>query len=164
MEHPAISESVPEAPSAWRLDEMRFLAQQQRVELHTIHQCMYGCRSLRPTTLCAVNAPALRHAIGLSPNRGLCDRSHRHMTLRGRDEEGRWRTTSSNQYPPQLCNMLARTVVTEILRKQPQVAITPSSEDEAWELPDELLCFVAPLDPYDSGIHMCRDIMWHRYS
>eukprot|EP00435_Cladocopium_sp_Y103_P012767 s1935_g3.t1 len=98
-------------PSIWTLPAFRHLARLQCVEIVTFDQCLLGHESRKPTTLLLLR---MRRTSDLLRARGLggrCNHNFRHQALKGRDEEGNFRTSSAKIYPILLNEILAQGVL-----------------------------------------------------
>ena len=142
MEHPACWSSTPQAPSVWRLPELRFLVDGGWARLHTFDQCMTGAPFKKPTSLLAVACRA-QFFLDKLGNCGRCNGLHVHEELRGYDADGRFATAKAKQYGPGFSQLLARILLDAALPR-----LAPAHHDGAE--PGALQWFV-PLDPYHSG-------------
>ena len=110
-EHPAPAHWLPQAPSSWFLQEVSWLFDEGIADRNLVHQCMLGAKALKPTILAAVQLGQLKHNIQLLPNQGLCDKSHQHVKLKGRDAGGNFVTAPFKQYQSPLNFLLAKSFI-----------------------------------------------------
>ena len=147
MEHPATCTHRPEVPSSWNLPVLRSFAQMEGVDKITVHQCEFGARAVKPTTLLCVHVPALRRIVSWMPSRGLCSHGPgAHPPLIGRSREGGWRTAIAKTYPPPLCRLIAESIHEEIAMRFDEVSGVWDGDE--LELPDTVQPYWMPLDPY----------------
>ena len=104
---------------------------------------MCGAVSQKPTHLLHVHSN-VHHLVDALPNHGLCDRSHQHVSLIGRDADGGFLTGPSKQYPSDMNLLLATSAVDAALI----ASVEPGPPDfEGFD--DTLLArFFVPLDSY----------------
>ena len=113
LEHPAETLQDRTAASIWRLAVIRALAALQNVQILRF--------SAKPTNLLVVNLPDL--ILTLHAHRV---RTELPKTVSiGKDQQGRWRTTTLKEYPPALCRSLA----TEFDRALHNTPVDPCSEE-----------------------------------
>lgn len=131
MEHPAWPSWIPAhklPPSSELLPELVDLAQKPGVSLFKFDQCMAGASYKKPTAFHLVHLPEIAAAFLSQPNGCKCirgnrafstleRRAHTHDTLSGLDDLGNFRTTPSKQYPPLMCELMAKGVIDNISRR-----------------------------------------------
>ena len=151
MEHPAEPSWAPWAPSSWQLPELQHLVARLGAREHYIDQCMAGAPHKKPTQLLAVGLSTLQQRIDEMAGGGVCDRSHTHAELVGLDEHGFYRTAAAKEYPPKLCEIMARAVLDAAEAHLSRVPHGDPDYDE------DLAHFYVPLDPYATFVrqHDC---------
>ena len=89
MEHPQLPSWMPQAPSSWKLPELKLLARAGGSECVHLDQCRCGTLWKKPTRLFAVGIPELGHLVAKLPwGRRCCPAlGHKHVTLTGRSED-----------------------------------------------------------------------------
>ena len=109
----------------------------------SMDQCTCGTPWRKPTNFLAVNCPELRRELLLLPGAGRCHSSLgcAHSVLRGKDEQGHWRTTTAKTYPSRLCRVLAAATHSAAQR------LLPAAEPPV-ELDHDIAHFYQPLDAY----------------
>ncbi len=147
----------PEAPtdrahaSSWRLPETTTMASIEGVETISFHQCIFGARSTKPTTLMAGHLPTLGHAVRTKGGGGRCHHGRgAHAGLRGLDGH-EWRTSPAKCYPAGMCRLLGHTFMDAVKYNWPHLM----NSDEANFA--EISYMYQPLDMY-----MEQDVSWHR--
>ena len=121
LEHPAEPLQDRTAASIWRLAVIRALAALQNVQILRFAQGLMGSFSAKPTNLLVVNLPDL--ILTLHAHRV---RTELPKTVSiGKDQQGRWRTTTLKEYLPALCRSLA----TEFDRALHNTPVDPCSEE-----------------------------------
>ena len=106
MEHPA-PPFRPDAPSAWALPELAYLATMRGVRSVLLDQCVFGAPSVKPTQLLTVHLPHLGDAIRASRNAGRCLHGPRaHETLEGLELDGEGQSVPA--WPLQDCRSVVR--------------------------------------------------------
>ena len=138
----------PAAPSSWKLLELQALACSGGVDSVHLDQCCCGAAWMKPTRFLAVGLPELAVLVSRLPGGGRCCPAlgHSHVSLSGKDQEGRWRTAPAKTYNSDLCRLLAEAAfgaVGRLLHAHAGVAAADS------ELPEDLARFHVPLDHYD---------------
>ena len=121
IEHPA--DGGAGYPSIWKLPEMRTLEQAPGVRLITLHQCRFELNAVKPTNIMSNLPGIVELALRCNHPRGT------HQVLQGTDENGRFRTSIAQEYPPALCRALAGVYVQAIR------ADSPAGFDELAEPP-----------------------------
>ena len=121
LEHPA--DPGEAFPSIWKLPEIEAILRRGRASLVTLHQCRYGLNSVKPTMI-------LSNFEDTAPLTLRCDHPRgTHVSLQGRDADGHWRTNIAMEYPPPLCEALARAMVETIIENNPD-GFTLIDDDE----------------------------------
>ena len=143
MEHPATAWWAPEAPSSWMLPELKAHEELPGVVAQYFDQCMAGARSRKPTQLRSVNLPSLSAHIDLLAGGGLCDRSHTHVTLKGKDRDGVHLTVPAKMYPPTLCRIFAAAFFDYAVDRLGHL-----ETDGQVDIPAGIESFYVPLDPF----------------
>ena len=119
MEHPAQCTWREGVPSSWQLPSLRRLAAQPGVKAHLVHQCAFGGRAKKPTTLLAVHMQAMQRWLDAKRGGGLCLGDHPHRSLQGLDADGLWVSAQAKTYPQGLCVFLAATILEEVRTRFP---------------------------------------------
>ena len=85
MEHPQLPSWMPQAPSSWKLPELKLLARAGSTECVHLDQCCCGTPWKKPARLFAVGIPELGRLVAKLPGGGGCCPAlgHRHVTLSG---------------------------------------------------------------------------------
>ena len=146
-------------PSCWRFPEIQnfrnYAASSANplVEFHDFDQCCYGAQSVKPTTFLTLNLPLIGARLAAHPSRGRCNHPGGHLSLEGVDDAGVFRTSSSKQYPTELCQLIADAVCCQFAVSQGM---------NRWHALDRVLPaleqFYVPLDPY------ADDQVWNRFA
>ena len=99
MEHPPLPSWMPQAPSSWKLPELKLLAKAGGAECVHLDQCCCGIPWEKPTSLFAVDIPELGRLVAKLPGGGMCCPAlgHKHVSLSGKGEEGVYRTYRPGQ-------------------------------------------------------------------
>ena len=96
-------------PSIWRLEPIRLLKRLHCVSVISFDQCTLGAPSRKPTTLLLVRLLGVRDSIRAAGDHGRCNHARgAHVALVGRDARGAFRTAAAKEYPPGLCQVVAR--------------------------------------------------------
>ena len=144
-EHPAPAHWLPQAPSNWFLQEVSWLFDEGIADRNLVHQCMLGAKALKPTILAAVQLGQLKHNIQLLPNQGLCDKSHQHVKLKGRDADGNFVTAPFKQYQSPLNFLLAKSFMDKLQHRFTAAHVDFNQIEHIYRK------FFVPLDPYYDG-------------
>ena len=127
VEHPARATWKPQAASSWGLPETQDLARHPDVRLLTLDQCAYGADARKATTLMLIHLPELAEAVHHAPHKGKCTHRQGHTTALGRiNGTTEFRTAHFKEYPPDLCRLMADSVMRhwqEILTQIPAVPL-----------------------------------------
>ena len=118
MEHPDIIEGQhghlsKGAPSIWFLEAVKRLELLPFVRHHSAPHYKYGGQSVKPTRLFTVRMATLSQR--LSQWRHV---RHPSQSLRGKNEDGSWRTSRAKEYPRRLSAAIAYAMV-DALRRTP---------------------------------------------
>ncbi len=143
MEHPAPPTWKPNAPSSFYLPELKWLRNLGEAGFDIFDQCMLGAPSVKPTALLHANFPQVSDRIADMPNACRCDRSHQHIALIGRAEDGTFKTAPAKQYPGPMNHLLALSSVDFCKRRL--LPGEPSWDDFTGT---DLAAFYVPLDPF----------------
>ena len=135
LEHPAFpSWAMKLSPSSiWALPVLRMLAKLQCFSITSFDQCTLGLPARKPTTMLLLRMKETRRLLLSRGHQGRCNHGHAHVQLRGRDEQGAFRTAVAKIYPPALNEALA----VGVLRFASDSVGAESSFSE--RMPDELL-------------------------
>eukprot|EP00435_Cladocopium_sp_Y103_P026129 s702_g6.t1 len=98
--------------SIWSSQAVRWLKRLHCSSIVTFDQCIFACEARKPTTLLLVRLPHLRDFILQLGDHGRC--AHpvgTHVTLRGRDQSGSFRTAIAKVYPPAMNAALAKAII-----------------------------------------------------
>eukprot|EP00435_Cladocopium_sp_Y103_P032495 s3994_g8.t1 len=98
--------------SIWSSQAVRWLKRLHCSSVVTFDQCIFACEARKPTTLLLVRLPHLRDFILQLGDHGRC--AHpvgTHVTLRGRDDSGSFRTAIAKVYPPAMNAALAKAII-----------------------------------------------------
>ena len=100
---------MPQAPSSWKLPELKLLARAGGTECVHLDQCCCGTPWKKPTRLFAVGIPELGRLVSGLPGGGKCCPAlgHKHVTLTGKGEDGVYRTAPAQTYNSVMCKVLA---------------------------------------------------------
>ena len=95
MEHPQLPSWMPQAPSSWKLPELKMFARAGGTECVQLDQCCCGTPWKKPTRLFTVGIPELGRLVASLPGGGRCCPApgHKHVTLTGKSEDSVCRTT-----------------------------------------------------------------------
>ena len=110
IEHPAypIWAQAHQPASLWSSRALRLLRQLACCQVVTFDQCVFACAARKPTSLLLVRLPSMVEAIHRRGLMGRCPHPKGwHVSLRGRDESGAFRTSIAKIYPVALNNALA---------------------------------------------------------
>ena len=113
FEHPQwaswLAESQP--PSVWITPWMRQLRRLKCCSVVSFDQCIFGVDIKKPTTLLLVRLRSVREAILKLGRCGRCAHAGGHVALKGREEDGTFRTARGKVYPPRMNDLLGRAVI-----------------------------------------------------
>ena len=117
-EHPQLPSWMPQAPSLWKLPELKLLARVGGTECVHLDQCCCGAPWKKPTRLFAVGIPELWRLVAKLPGGGRCRPAlgHRHVTLSGKGADGVYRTAPAKTYNSVMCKVLADATFGSIAR------------------------------------------------
>lgn len=121
IEHPASPDDAPHLPSIWYLPVIHLFRRFENCELIRIQQGRYGGKAPKPTDLLVANGGPRVNDFFVSrrttplPQGGWI----------GKDQAGKWKTTTLKEYPPDLCRILASLMSesqphAEFLEEQPK--------------------------------------------
>ena len=127
LENPADPGREP-FPSFFRSEPVSFLRTTYCYSLVTMHQCMYGVLTKKPTMLLS-NDPAV------AASAQLCTHSEKHGALIGRGADGGFRTAPAAEYPPLLSRWLAECLVQALVRSRDAGRAFPFEAGPAWQPP-----------------------------
>ena len=148
MEHPQLPSWMPQAPSSWKLPELRLLARAGGTECVHLDQCCCGTPWKKPTRLFAVGINELGQLISKLPGGGRCCPAlgHKHVTLSGKGDDGVCRTAPAKTYNSVMCKVLADATFGSIARFLcGHVGVMAAERG----LPPEIAMLHVPLDHYD---------------
>ena len=129
------------APSIWYLEAIqRLLCITQVVTYHKVQHNQYGGRSIKPTRIFAIRLPTLRKRFS----------QYRHLlppraVLKGKDEQGHWRTAQAKEYPRRLSAALALSMVDAALFYPIRTHMSAHQIDQVLA---QLQPYMPPLDQY----------------
>ena len=122
-------------PSIWRLEPIRLLKRLHCVSVISFDQCTLGAPSRKPTTLLLVRLPGVRDSIRAAGDHGRCHHARgAHLALVGREARGAFRTAAAKEYPPGLCQVVARGFVQHARSMLSLGADVASQLPTEWEL------------------------------
>ena len=109
MEHPQLPSWMPQAPSSWKLPELKLLAKAGGTESVHLDQCCCGTPWKKPTRLFAVAIPELGQLVARLSGGGRCCPAlgHRRVALAGKGDDGVYRTAPAKTYNSVMCKVLA---------------------------------------------------------
>ena len=118
MEHPQLPSWMPQAPSSWKLPELRLLARAGGTECVHLDQCCCGTPWEKPTRLFVVGIPGLGQFVSKLPGSGRCCPAfwHKHVTLSGKGDDGVYRIAPAKTYNGVRCKVLADATFGSIAR------------------------------------------------
>eukprot|EP00438_Fugacium_kawagutii_P032544 Skav202162 [mRNA] locus=scaffold970:353126:358553:- [translate_table: standard] len=97
--------------SVWGTRPMRLLRSIQCVAITSFDQCIFGSLGRKPTTILTVRLPSFRHRVMRSGWGGRCPHPKNfHQALKGRNDQGAFRTASHKIYPAGLNQALAEAI------------------------------------------------------
>ena len=114
LEHPAFPTWARQhsPASTWALAAVRRLRRLNCVSIATFDQCIFHCEGKKPTSLLLVRLSHLREAILKLGRGGRCPHGHQaHQSLKGRGEDGTFRTSIAKVYPPLMNAAIAEAVI-----------------------------------------------------
>lgn len=159
-EHPAVPTwARPEAPSSWLLPKEISLYSRPGNLTQSFNTCLLGAPYWKETTLGLVHFGELAQELDNLPNAGHCvcrggrnTCGKKHVVLKGRDEAGRFMTTSPEQYTREFCRLIAVAAVRawHRLRNACRSDINEAMQHVA-------AASYVPLDPY------CEEQQWGHY-
>eukprot|EP00435_Cladocopium_sp_Y103_P010921 s3128_g2.t2 len=98
--------------SIWSSQVMRWLKRLHCSSIVTYDQCIFACEARKPTTLLLIRLPHLRDYIMQLGDHGRCAHpAGTHVTLRGRDQNGSFKTAIAKVYPPAMNEAIARAII-----------------------------------------------------
>ena len=148
MEHPQLSSWMPQAPSSWRLPELKLLARAGGTECVHLDQCCCGTPWKKPTRLLAVGIPGLGLLVAKLPGGGRCCPAlgHKHISLSSKGEDGVYRTAPAKTYNSVMCKVLADATFGSIARfLSGHVDVMAAKRG----LPPGIAMLHVPIDHYD---------------
>ena len=159
MEHPQEPSWEPEAPSAWKLPEIRILDEFSHVQRIHVDQCCLGAIWRKPTCLLAVRVPEWEEEIRSLPGEGTCRPflGHQHLVLWDRGSDGNYRTAPAKTYGSGLCRLLATAAYRASLRLlEAHRGVAPTARPLPEDL-EKLHVLVDPHGPPSEGVwsHDC---------
>lgn len=114
LEHPAFPTWARQhfPASTWALAAVRRLRRLNCVSIATFDQCIFHCEGRKPTSLLLVRLPHLREALLKLGRGGRCAHApNLHTALKGRGEDGKFRTSIAKVYPPDMNAAIAEAVI-----------------------------------------------------
>ena len=148
MEHPQLPSWMPQAPSSWKLPELKLLARAGGTECVHLDQCCCGAPWKKPTKLLAVGIPELGQLVAKLPGGGRCCPAlgHSRVTLSGKGEDGVYRTVPATTYNSVMCKVLADATFGSIARfLSSHVGVMAAGRG----LPPDIAMLHVPLNHYD---------------
>ena len=147
MEHPQLPSWMPQAPSSWKLPELKLLARAGGTVMH-LDQCCCGTPWKKPTRLFAVGIPELGRRVAKLQGGGKCCPAlgHKHVSLSGKTEGGVCRTAPAKTYNSVMCKVLADATFGGIARFLSGHVDVMAAERG---LPPEIAMLHVPIDHYD---------------
>ena len=148
MEHPQLPSWMPQAPSSWKLPELKLLARAGGTECVHLDQCCCGTPWKKPTRLLAVGIPELGHLVAKVPGGGRCRPAlgHKHVSLSGKGEDGVYRTAPAKTYNSVIRKVLADATFGSIAHFLSGHIDVMAAERG---LPPEIAMLHVPIDHYD---------------
>ena len=154
MAHPQEPAWAPEAPSCWKLPEVRALVRSGHVQRVFVGQCCCGAPWRKPTCLLAARVPELAAAASALPGGGRCTAAlgHAHAPWPGRNAgasaEGHCQAAPAKAYGGELCRVLAAAALQASQRLLvAHRGVRPCERP----LPAELEKLCVPVNWYDPG-------------
>ena len=148
MEHPQLPSWMPQAPSWWKLPELKLLAKAGGTECVHLDQCCCGTPWKKPMGLFAVGIPELGRLVAKLPGGGRCCPAlgHKHVSLPGKGEGGVYRTAPAKTYNSVMCKVLADATFGSIARFLSGLFDVMAAERG---LPPEIAMLHVPIDHDD---------------
>ena len=146
--HPQLPRWMPQAPSSWKLPELKLLVRAGGTECVHLDQCFCGTPWKKPTRLFAVGIPELVRLVAKLPGGGRCCPAlgRRHVTLSGKGADGVYRTAPAKTHNSVMCKVLADATFGSIARfLSSHVGVVAAERG----LPPEIAMLHVPLDHYD---------------
>ena len=148
MEHPQLLSWMPQAPSSWKLPELKLLACAGGTECVHLDQCCCGTPWKKPTRLFAVGIPELGRLVSGLPGGGGCCPAlgHKHVSLTGKGEDGVYWIAPAKAYNSATCKVLADATFGSIARFLSGHVDVMAAERG---LQPEIAMLHVPIDHYD---------------
>jgi len=112
-EHPQWPLWISQADSAsvWSSRQWRLLRTLECVQVTSFDQCCFGASAKKPTTILTVRLSSFRHRAMTVGFGGRCPHPKQyHKALRGKNDEGQYRTAAHKIYPPMLNKALGEAI------------------------------------------------------
>ena len=130
MEHPR-EPKRPERASIWRLHWLQAMFSSRLVQLRLIRQAEYGARSSKPTHLAVCHVPCFWETMSVHT---VAVNWSNLTVLKGKQQDGTWRTSEAKEYPSLLNQALAHTLVqaatSRATHQHPQEPHVPDFESD----------------------------------
>ena len=112
--------------------------------MHYLDQCCVGAESTKPAQLLSMNLSTMTANITTLAAGGVCKHASHSKVLRGKRENGQYRTAAAKVYPPKMCELLAKSMHDFLKLHFAQTNLTGHAQIQNIEFSQ----FYIPLDPY----------------
>ena len=107
LEHPAEPDDLPSAASIWRLPLLRLILQLPGMRKCRLAQGLLGAPTPKPTDLLTLNM----EGIMMQFNKHRIRKELPKARAIGKQNDGHWKTSVLKEYPPSMCQAIARTFI-----------------------------------------------------
>jgi hypothetical protein len=107
LEHPAEPDDLPTAASIWRLPLLRLILQLPGMQKCRLAQGLMGAPTPKPTDLLTLNMDGIM----VQFNKHRIRKELPKARAIGKQTDGHWKTSVLKEYPPSMCQAIARTFI-----------------------------------------------------
>ena len=107
LEHPAEPDDLPTAASIWRLPLLRLILQLPGMQKCRLAQGLMGAPTPKPTDLLTLNMDGIM----IQFNKHRIRKELPKARAIGKHSDGHWKTSVLKEYPPSMCQAIARTFI-----------------------------------------------------